>query len=70
MSGELALALAAALILAAVAAAVIVVRTRRVVATPTGEGATSADGGAGRMPESGGPHGAGPATGTVSEATR
>lgn len=35
MSGELALALTAALILAAVAAAVIVVRTRRVVATPT-----------------------------------
>jgi two-component system LytT family sensor kinase len=35
MSGELALALAAALILAAVAAAVIAVRTRRVVATPT-----------------------------------
>jgi two-component system, LytTR family, sensor kinase len=35
MSGELAIALAAALILAAVAAAVIVVRTRRVVATPT-----------------------------------
>jgi len=35
MSGELAVALAAALILAAVAAAVIAVRTRRVVATPT-----------------------------------
>src|SRR5215510_3538770 len=35
MSGELAIALAAALILAAVAAAVIAVRTRRVVATPT-----------------------------------
>src|ERR1700755_1556282 len=35
MSGELAIALAAALILAAVAAAVITVRTRRVVATPT-----------------------------------
>lgn len=35
MSGEFALALAAALILAAVAAAVFVVRTRRVVATPT-----------------------------------
>jgi two-component system, LytTR family, sensor kinase len=35
MSGELAIALAAALILAALAAAVIAVRTRRVVATPT-----------------------------------
>jgi two-component system LytT family sensor kinase len=35
MSGEFAIALAAALVLAAVAAAVIVVRTRRVVATPT-----------------------------------
>jgi two-component system LytT family sensor kinase len=35
MSGELAIALAAALILAAVAAAVIAVRTRRVVTTPT-----------------------------------
>ena len=35
MSGELAIALAAAMILAAVAAAVIAVRTRRVVATPT-----------------------------------
>ncbi|MBS1690775.1 MAG: histidine kinase [Actinobacteria bacterium] len=35
MSGELALALAAALLTAAVAAAVFVVRTRRVVATPT-----------------------------------
>lgn len=35
MSGELAIALTAALILAAVAAAVLAVRTRRVVATPT-----------------------------------
>jgi two-component system, LytTR family, sensor kinase len=35
MSGELAIALTAALVLAAVAAAVIAVRTRRVVATPT-----------------------------------
>src|SRR5829696_8365450 len=35
MSGELAIALAAALTLVALAAAVIAVRTRRVVATPT-----------------------------------
>ncbi len=35
MSGELAIALTAALILLAVAAVVLAVRTRRVVATPT-----------------------------------